>query len=51
MCREVGLTNEDLENMTFGMTIDYIDEYLSMKDPKHRENTTVVEFADDVSWL
>lgn len=51
MCREAGLTMDDLDRMTIGMTLDYIEEYLSLKDPKHREKTTVVEFADDVPWL
>lgn len=51
MCKEVGLTMADLDTMTIGMTLDYIDEYLALKDPKHKEKTTVVEYADEVPWL
>lgn len=34
MCKEVKLSNDDLENMTIGMCLDYIDEYVEQKDPK-----------------
>lgn len=52
LCRECGLTHNDLEHMTFGMALDYIDEYLDMKNPEGKKDSgKVVEFADQVPWL
>lgn len=36
MCKEVKLSNDDLENMTVGMCLDYIDEYVEQKNPKKK---------------
>lgn len=33
MSKEVKLTNEDMEDMTIGMCLDYIDEYVEQKNP------------------
>ena len=33
LCKECGLQNDDLETMTIGMVLDYIDEYLKTKNP------------------
>lgn len=33
MCKEVKLNNDDLEDMTIGMCLDYIDEYVEQKNP------------------
>ena len=36
MCKDVGLTNDDLESMTLGMCLDFIDEYLQVKHPDQK---------------
>ncbi|ABC61284.1 hypothetical protein [Geobacillus phage GBSV1] len=37
MCKRCGLQKDDLEEMTIGMCIDYIDEYIrEMTNPKER---------------
>ncbi|WP_177167173.1 hypothetical protein [Salinibacillus kushneri] len=33
MCRQVGLGWDDMDNMTIGMCMDYIDEYIEQKNP------------------
>ena len=33
LCKECGLQNDDLETMTIGMVLDYIEEYLQTKNP------------------
>ena len=38
VCRQVGLDHSDLEDMTIGMCMDFIDEYLDMHDPKRKKN-------------
>nr|WP_038509948.1 hypothetical protein [Lysinibacillus varians] len=37
LCRECNLSHDDLETMTFGMCLDYIDEYLETKNPNKKE--------------
>ncbi len=37
LCRKVGLAKEDLEDMTVGMCLDYIDEYLEMQKPSKEQ--------------
>ena len=40
MCKETGLDGDDLEHMTVGMCLDFIDEYTSHKNPdKQKEKT------------
>lgn len=34
MCKQVKLDNDDLESMTIGNCLDYIDEYIEQKNPK-----------------
>nr|WP_240518389.1 MULTISPECIES: hypothetical protein [unclassified Lysinibacillus] len=41
LCKECGLTHEDLETMTIGMTLDFIDEYLEKKNPNKKEKKAV----------
>ena len=41
LSRECGLTHDDLEHMTFGMALDYIDEYLEMKNPNKQSQSSV----------
>jgi len=36
MCKEVKLTNDDLEDMTVGMCLDYIEKYVEEKNPKKK---------------
>ncbi|MCY9547287.1 hypothetical protein [Lysinibacillus xylanilyticus] len=38
MCK---LDSNDLEKMTVGMALDYIEEYLEMKNPNKKEKKTV----------
>ena len=33
LCRKCDLYREDLENMTIGMCLDYIEEYIEMNNP------------------
>ncbi|MFS0819675.1 hypothetical protein ABC382_22660 [Lysinibacillus sp. 1P01SD] len=51
LCKECGLTHDDLETMTFGMCLDYIDEYLKTKNPDNKMNSKIVEYAEEVPWL
>ncbi|KGR89047.1 hypothetical protein CD32_00840 [Lysinibacillus odysseyi 34hs-1 = NBRC 100172] len=37
LCKECGLDHTDLDNMTFGMALDYIDEYFEMKNPNKKK--------------
>lgn len=37
LCRQCGLSKEDLEDMTIGMCLDYIDEYVEMQNPKKKK--------------
>lgn len=47
LCKECGLTHEDLETMTIGMTLDYVDEYLELKNPnKEKSNVRQATQAD-----
>lgn len=36
MCKQVNLGNEDLESMTVGMCLDYIDEFIDQKNPNRK---------------
>lgn len=38
MCRKAKLNNEDMEIMTIGMCLDYIEEYVDMNNPKKVKN-------------
>ena len=33
LCKDCGLQNDDLETMTLGMALDFIDEWISIKNP------------------
>lgn len=46
MCREVGLTTEDEEEMTVGMILNYIDEYYEMKNPNKKPKVRSASQAD-----
>lgn len=48
MCKQVKLYNDDLENMTIGMCLDYIDEYIEQKDPNRKKirNATQSDFEN-----
>lgn len=37
LCRKVGLSKEDLDEMTIGMCLDYIAEYIEMESPKKKK--------------
>lgn len=43
MCKECKLSTEDLEHMTIGNCIDYIEEYISMKDTDKKKSNAVRE--------
>lgn len=38
LCRKAKLTHEDMEVMTVGMCLDYIEEYVDMSNPKKSKN-------------
>jgi spore germination protein YaaH len=38
LCRKAKLTHEDMEIMTIGMCLDYIEEYVDMNNPKKSSN-------------
>ena len=46
MCREVGLSIEDEDNMTVGMILNYIDEYYEMKNPNKKPKVRSASQAD-----
>ena len=50
MAKICKLDSSDFENMSVGMVIDHIDEYLEMKNPS-KKNEKVVEYADELPWL
>lgn len=37
LCYKCKLTNDDLENMTYGDCIDYIDSYLELHEEKEQK--------------
>lgn len=37
MCKKVELDNGDLESMTIGMCLDYIDEYIEQNKPENEK--------------
>ena len=37
--------------MSIGMVLDYISEYMDMKNPDKKKNEKVIEFADEIPWL
>lgn len=37
MTKQVGLDYDDLEMMTIGMCLDFMDEYIDRKDPKRKK--------------
>lgn len=37
LCYKCGLTRLDLEDMTIGMCLDYIDEYVEMQKPSEEK--------------
>lgn len=39
MCKETNLEHDDLEYMTIGMALDYIDEYIERKNPDRKNNS------------
>ncbi|MEA0556079.1 hypothetical protein U1P98_18665 [Lysinibacillus irui] len=41
LCKECGLSHDDLETMTFGMCLDYIEQYLEMKNPNKKQKKNV----------
>lgn len=41
MCKECKLSMEDLEVMTIGDCIDYIDTYITMKNPDESKKSNV----------
>lgn len=41
LCKMCKLDSNDLEKMTVGMALDYIEEYLEMKNPNKKEKKTV----------
>lgn len=52
LCHECKLSHDDLETMTIGMVLDYIDEYIDTHSPEgKKKNEKVIEYADEVPWL
>ena len=41
MCKECKLTIDDLEYMDIGQAIDYIEEYVNMKDTNSKDKKKV----------
>lgn len=37
MTKQVGLNYDDLEMMTIGMCLDFVDEYIDNKNPKKKK--------------
>jgi len=33
------------------MVLDYIDEYMDMKNPDKKKSEKVIEYADEIAWL
>jgi len=47
LCHECKLSHDDLETMTIGMVLDYIDEYIDTHNPDKKKNEKVIEYADE----
>lgn len=43
LCRKVDLYKEDLEDMTIGMCLDYIEEYIEMNKPSNKKVRTATQ--------
>ena len=43
LCRKVDLYREDLEYMTIGMCLDYIEEYIQMNKPANAKVRTATQ--------
>ena len=39
-CKQVGLQIWELDEMTIGMVIDFIEEYIALHNPKSRKRAT-----------
>lgn len=37
MCKRVGLHRDDFEDMTIGMCLDFVDEYIDHNNPKKQK--------------
>lgn len=46
LCHECKLAHEDLETMTVGMVLDYIDEYMEMKNPSKKTKSRKASQSD-----
>ena len=46
LCHECKLAHEDLETMTIGMVLDYIDEYMEMKNPNKKPQVRKASQSD-----
>ncbi|WP_168156673.1 hypothetical protein [Oceanobacillus sp. E9] len=46
MCKKIDLSFEDLEYMTVGMCLDYVEEYIDQNNPKRKKarNATQTDF-------
>jgi hypothetical protein len=38
VCKHAGLDRLDMEEMTVGMCLDYVDDYIEMNDPKRNKS-------------
>lgn len=36
MCRQVNLHGDDMDNMTVGMCLDYMEEFIEQQNPNHK---------------
>ncbi|HFJ9448154.1 TPA: hypothetical protein ACGW2Y_005203, partial [Bacillus tropicus] len=47
LCYSCKLSKEDLEDMTIGDCLDYIDEYVELRNPKKEQENTRKATQDD----
>ena len=43
LCRKCDLYREDFEDMTIGMCLDYIEEYIEMSNPVNKKVRTATQ--------
>lgn len=47
LCKKVKLNREDMEDMTIGMCLDYMEEYIEFNNPKKKARKAVQKDFDN----
>lgn len=47
VCKQVGLTNEDMEDMTIGDCLDFVQEYVDQNKKQNKQSNVRKATQDD----